>query len=92
LISTKRMDSSFGKNAANRVEESYGVAKNLRLRQRWPRSASSTACARPSLSTEPDKAEWLIDLLANSARGRRLPRRRAGDDRPRRGGHRPRRR
>ncbi|MBM9606818.1 hypothetical protein JWG88_21500, partial [Desulfopila inferna] len=32
LISTKRMDSSFGKNAANRVEESYGDAKNLRLR------------------------------------------------------------
>ncbi|HOW92858.1 MAG TPA: hypothetical protein PLF91_00005, partial [Mycolicibacterium fallax] len=32
LISTKRMDSSFGKNAANRVEESYGDAKNLALR------------------------------------------------------------
>ena len=32
LISTKRMDSSFGNNAANRVEESYGDAKNLRLR------------------------------------------------------------
>ena len=29
MISTKRMDSSFGKNAANRVEESYGDAKNL---------------------------------------------------------------
>ncbi len=32
LISTKRMDSSFGKNAPNRIEESYGDAKNLRLR------------------------------------------------------------
>ena len=32
MISTKRMDSSFGKNAANRVEESYGDAKNLRSR------------------------------------------------------------
>lgn len=32
MVSTKRMDSSFGKNAANRVEESYGDAKNLRLR------------------------------------------------------------
>jgi hypothetical protein len=32
MISTKRMDSSFGKNAANRVEESYSDAKNLRLR------------------------------------------------------------
>ncbi|MDE3106433.1 MAG: hypothetical protein KGK08_14780, partial [Acidobacteriota bacterium] len=32
LISTKRMDSSFGKNAPNRIEESYGDVKNLRLR------------------------------------------------------------
>ncbi|MCL6508738.1 MAG: hypothetical protein K6T59_17135, partial [Bryobacteraceae bacterium] len=32
LVSTKRMDSSYGKNAPNRVEESYGDAKNLRLR------------------------------------------------------------
>src|SRR5665647_187087 len=32
LISTKRMDSSYGKNAPNRIEESYGDAKNLRLR------------------------------------------------------------
>jgi hypothetical protein len=32
LISTKRMDSSFGNNAKNRAEESYGDAKNLRLR------------------------------------------------------------
>lgn len=37
LVSTKRMDSSFGKNAANRVEESYGDAKNLRLR--YPQAA-----------------------------------------------------
>ena len=26
------MDSSYGKNAPNRIEESYGDAKNLRLR------------------------------------------------------------
>jgi hypothetical protein len=32
LISTKRMDASYGNNALNRVEESYGDAKNLRLR------------------------------------------------------------
>lgn len=32
LISTKRMDSSYSSNALNRVEESYGDAKNLRLR------------------------------------------------------------
>lgn len=32
LISTKRMDASYSNNALNRVEESYGDAKNLRLR------------------------------------------------------------
>ncbi len=32
LISGKRMDSSFGNNTKNRAEESYGDAKNLRLR------------------------------------------------------------
>lgn len=32
LVSTKRMDSSFSKNAYNRVEEAYGDAKNLRGR------------------------------------------------------------
>ena len=32
MISTKRMDWSFGKNLGNRAEESYGDAKNLRLR------------------------------------------------------------
>lgn len=37
LISTKRMDRSFSNNAANRVEESYGDAKNLR--QRHPLAA-----------------------------------------------------
>lgn len=63
LISTKRMDSSFGKNAANRVEESYGDAKNLRLRH--PLSALGFVYGLRStiLTTEPDKAEWLIDLL-----------------------------
>ena len=63
LISTKRMDSSFGKNAANRVEESYGDVKNLRLRH--PLSALGFLYGLRStiLDTEPDKAEWLIDLL-----------------------------
>ena len=46
MVSTKRMDSSFGKNAANRVEESYGDAKNLRLPTRRLHSASSTRSAR----------------------------------------------
>ncbi len=48
LISTKRMDSSFGKNAANRVEESYGDARICGCVIHWPRSDSSTVCGRPS--------------------------------------------
>lgn len=68
LISTKRMDSSYGKNAANRVEESYGDAKNLRLRH--PLAALGFAfCVRSDiLSKEPDKAEWLIDLMQKLGR------------------------
>lgn len=63
LISTKRMDSSFGKNAANRVEESYGDAKNLRLRHPLAALGFVYGLRSTILSTEPDKAEWLIDLL-----------------------------
>ncbi|MEV7828389.1 hypothetical protein [Microbacterium enclense] len=68
LISTKRMDSSFGKNAANRVEESYGDAKNLRLRH--PLAALGFVYGlRSTIFTEsPDKAEWLIDLLQKLGR------------------------
>ena len=51
LISTKWMDSSFGKNAANRVEESCGDAKNFRHRYRrsavCPRSRSGIMRFRP---------------------------------------------
>lgn len=63
MVSTKRMDSSFGKNAANRVEESYGDAKNLRLRH--PQSALGFLYGLRStaLAQEPDKTDWLIDLL-----------------------------
>jgi hypothetical protein len=67
LISTKRMDSSFGNNAANRVEESYGDAKNLR--QRHPLSALGFVYAIRStvLDQKPNLnrvgwADWLIDL------------------------------
>lgn len=63
LISTKRMDSSFGKNAANRVEESYGDAKNLRLRHPLAALGFVYGLRSTILNTEPDKAEWLIDLL-----------------------------
>ncbi len=37
LISTKTMSGSFGKNIANRFEESYGDARNLR--SRYPKAA-----------------------------------------------------
>lgn len=63
LISTKRMDSSFGKNAANRVEESYGDAKNLRLRHPLAALGFVFGLRSTILDEEPDKAEWLIDLL-----------------------------
>lgn len=64
LISTKRMDSSYAKNAPNRVEESYGDAKNLRLRH--PLSALGFVFGLRSdiLEKEPATAEWLFDLLA----------------------------
>ena len=63
LISTKRMDSSFGKNAANRVEESYGDAKNLRLRHPLAALGFVFGLRSTILDQEFDKAEWLIDLL-----------------------------
>lgn len=63
LISTKRMDSSFGKNAANRVEESYGDAKNLRLRHPLAALGFLYGLRSTILTAEPEKAEWLIDLL-----------------------------
>lgn len=68
LISTKRMDSSFGKNAANRVEESYGDAKNLRLRHPLAALGFVFALRSTVLDREPDKAEWLIDLLGKLGR------------------------
>lgn len=68
LISTKRMDSSYGKNAPNRIEESYGDAKNLRLRH--PLAALGfLLCLRSDiLEKEPDTAEWLIDLMGKLGR------------------------
>jgi hypothetical protein len=68
MISTKRMDSSFGKNAANRVEESYGDAKNLSLRH--PQSALGFLYGLRStaFTEEPDIAAWLVDLLTKLGR------------------------
>jgi hypothetical protein len=63
LISTKRMDSSYGKNAPNRIEESYGDAKNLRLRHPLAALGFVFGLRSEILHEEPLTAEWLIDLL-----------------------------
>lgn len=68
LISTKRMDSSFGKNAANRVEESYGDAKNLRLRHPLAGLGFVYGLRSTIFEESPDKASWLIDLLQKLGR------------------------
>lgn len=68
LISTKRMDSSYGKNAANRVEESYGDAKNLRLRHPLAALGFVFGLRSDILQEEPDTAAWLIDLLGKLGR------------------------
>lgn len=69
LISTKRMDSSFRKNAANRVEASYGDAKKLALRH----PLSALGFVYPLRSTaytqERRQCDWLVDLLIELGRG-----------------------
>jgi hypothetical protein len=64
LISTKRMDSSYGKNAPNRIEESYGDAKNLRLRHPLAALGFVFGLRSDILKKEFSVAEWLFDLLA----------------------------
>ncbi|MFP3546841.1 hypothetical protein SB748_25750 [Rhizobium sp. SIMBA_035] len=68
LISTKRMDSSYGKNAPNRIEESYGDAKNLRLRHPLAALGFLFGLRSDILDKEPRTAEWLFDLLAKLGR------------------------
>ncbi|RTQ30658.1 hypothetical protein EJP69_28645 [Variovorax gossypii] len=68
LISTKRMDSSYGKNAPNRVEESYGDAKNLRLRHPLAALGFVFGLRSDILQKEPYVADWLFDLLAKLGR------------------------
>jgi len=63
LISTKRMDSSFAKNAPNRIEESYGDAKNLRLRHPLAALGFMFGLNSVILQDDPATAEWLFDLL-----------------------------
>lgn len=64
LISTKRMDSSYGKNAPNRIEESYGDAKNLRLRHPLAALGFVFGLRSDILQKERRTADWLFDLLA----------------------------
>jgi hypothetical protein len=68
LISTKRMDSSYGKNAPNRIEESYGDAKNLRLRHPLAALGFVFGLRSDILEKEPAVAEWLFDLLVKLGR------------------------
>jgi hypothetical protein len=68
LISTKRMDSSYGKNAPNRIEESYGDAKNLRLRHPLAALGFMFGLRTDIFKREPETADWLFDLLAKLGR------------------------
>lgn len=68
LVSTKRMDSSFGNNAANRVEESYGDAKNLRLRHPLAALGFMYGLRSTIFDESESQAEWLIDLLQKLGR------------------------
>jgi hypothetical protein len=63
LISTKRMDSSYGKNAANRIEESYGDAKNLRLRHPMASLGFLIALRSDVRDNERFVFEWLTDMV-----------------------------
>jgi hypothetical protein len=68
MISTKRMDSSYGKNAPNRVEESYGDAKNLRLRHPLAALGFAFGLRNDVFDKEPLTADWLLDLLGKLGR------------------------
>lgn len=68
LISTKRMDSSFAKNAANRIEESYGDAKNLRGRHPLAALGFVFGLRSTAFESEPSTARWITDLLEKLGR------------------------
>jgi len=67
MISTKRMDSSFGNNALNRIEESYGDAKNLRGRHPLAATGFLFVLRSTAFDTQRDTALRLMDLLAKLA-------------------------
>lgn len=68
LVSTKRMDSSFGKNAANRVEESYGDAKNLALRHPMAAMGFLYSMRSTAYTEERRQFDWIVDLLMKLGR------------------------
>lgn len=68
LISTKRMDDSYGNNAPNRVEESYGDAKNLRSRHPLAALGFAFSLRSDAFIESPRVADWIIDLLAKLGR------------------------
>jgi hypothetical protein len=68
MISTKRMDSSFGKNAPNRIEEAYGDAKNLRLRHPLAAIGFFFGIRSTVFSQAPMTAEWIVDLMQKLSR------------------------
>lgn len=68
LISTKRMDDSYGNNAPNRVEESYGDAKNLRSRHPLAALGFVFALRSNAFDDAPKVADWIVDLLAKLGR------------------------
>lgn len=68
LVSTKRMDSSFGKNAANRVEESYGDAKNLALRHPMAAMGFLYSMRSTAHTEERRQFDWIVDLLIKLGR------------------------
>lgn len=63
LISTKRMDAAYGKNAANRIEEANGDAKNLRGRHPLAALGFVFGLNVDAFTTEPAIARWLVDQL-----------------------------
>jgi hypothetical protein len=69
MISTKRMDSSFGKNALNRIEESYGDVRNLRARHPLAAIGYLFVMRSTALTQEPAVAQRLIDLLGKLSQG-----------------------
>ena len=68
MISTKRMDSSFGNNALNRIEESYGDAKNLRGRHPLAATGFLFVLRSTAFDSQRDTALRLMDLIIKLAK------------------------